>query len=222
MIPPASGASENYAGVYGGQTGFGIRPALLLIDFVEAYFHPDCDLYAGVEDALSSALRLRIAAREAGVPVILTNVVYQSGGIDGGRFFEKALPLRHFVAGSPYSGWPDGLFPHPDELIVSKQYPSAFFGTSLASTLTAAGIDTVLLTGLTTSGCVRASCVDSMSSGFRTIVVEDACGDRHPDPHRANLFDMNAKYADVVSEEVALDYLAGLSGSAKPEGASRK
>lgn len=215
------GASENYAAVYEGRAGFGSRPALILVDFVEAYFDPECDLYAGVEGALSSALRLRTAAHECGVPVILTNVVYQQGGIDGGRFFEKASPLRHFLAGSPLSAWPEGLEPQPDELIVSKQYPSAFFGTSLASTLTAAGIDTVILTGLTTSGCVRASCVDSMSHGFRTIVVEDACGDRHPDPHRANLFDMNAKYADVVSEEAAIGYLAGLSGSHQPEGASR-
>jgi len=91
--------------------------------------------------------------------------------------------------------------PREDEIVISKQYPSAFFGTSLASTLTAMGIDNVVLTGLTTSGCVRASCVDAMSHGFTTSVVREACGDRHPAPHEANLFDMNAKYADVVSED---------------------
>lgn len=100
--------------------------------------------------------------------------------------------------------------PREDEIIVSKQYPSAFFGTSLASTLTYLRRDSVIMCGLTTSGCVRASCVDSMSHGFRTIVVREACGDRHEGPHEANLFDMHAKYADVVGEAAALDYMARL------------
>ncbi|WP_044558946.1 isochorismatase family protein [Azospirillum sp. B4] len=201
---------SDYKAVYGNRIGFGGKPALVLVDFVEAYFAPECDLYAGVDAALASALRIRAAARAAGVPVILTRVTYQASGLDGGRFFQKALPLRHFLPGSPYGAWPKGLEPQADELIVSKQYPSAFFGTSLASTLTAAGIDTVILTGLTTSGCVRASCIDSCSHGFRTIVAAEACGDRHPDPHRANLFDMNAKYADVLPEDEVVAYLQGL------------
>ena len=99
-----------------------------------------------------------------------------------------------------------------DELVVSKQYPSAFFGTSLASTLTTWGIDTLIITGLTTSGCVRASCVDACCHGFIPIVVREACGDRHAAPHEANLFDMNAKYADVVSEHEVLAYLAAQRG----------
>lgn len=200
----------NYARAYGTRVGFGQRPALILVDFCQGYFDPDCDLYAGVDAALASALRVRAAARAAGVPVILTNVVYHPTAIDGGRFFEKAAPLRYFLQGSPMGAWPAGLVPQADELIISKQYPSAFFGTSLASTLTARGIDSVLLTGLTTSGCVRATCVDAMSHGFRTSVIAEACGDRHPGPHEANLFDMNAKYADVVSEADATGFLGGL------------
>lgn len=211
--------NENYARAFSGKAGFGKRPALLLIDFVQAYFDPANALYAGVEAALASALRVRAAARDAGVPVFLTNVVYHPLALDGGRFFEKSTPLKAFLAGNPDAGWPDGLSPQPDELVISKQYPSAFFGTSLASTLTATGIDNVILTGLTTSGCVRATCVDAMSHGFITTVVSDACGDRHPDPHRANLFDMNAKYADVVSEAEILAYLARL---AVPPGAGRQ
>ena len=199
--------AENYERAYSGRIGFGKKPALLLVDFVQAYFEPGCDLYAGVDGALASALRLREAAHTAGVPVILTRVTYHETGLDGGRFFEKAKPLRNFLPGSPTAAWPAGLTPLPSELIISKQYPSAFFGTSLASTLTAAGIDTVILTGLSTSGCVRATCVDCMSHGFRTIVVRDACGDRHPAPHEANLFDMNTKYADVVDEAEAIMYL---------------
>ena len=197
----------NYRRAYDNYVGFGKSPALLLIDFCEAYFDPDCELYADVDAALASALRVRETARATGVPVFLTNVVSQCGGADGGRFFEKALPLRHFVAGSAMGAFARGLTPEPDEFVISKQYPSAFFGTSLASTLTAMGIDSVILTGLTTSGCVRASCVDAMSHGFRTAVIADACGDRHASPHEANLFDMNAKYADVVSEGQVMAYL---------------
>lgn len=202
---------ENYARAYGGRAGFGQSPALLLIDFVQGYFDPKCDLYSGVEDALQSALRVRVAAHEAEIPVILTNVVYHPNAINGGRFYEKARPLRYFLEGNPMGAWPAGLEPQPRELIVSKQYPSAFFGTSLASTLTSLGVDNVILTGLTTSGCVRASCVDSMSHGFITTVVRDACGDRHDEPHQANLFDMNAKYADVVSEKEIIDHLKSLN-----------
>lgn len=201
---------ENYKRAYGNSVGFGKRPALILIDFVQAYFDPACDLYAGVEDALASALRIREAAHEAGIPVILTRQLYHPKAIDGGRFYEKALPLRHFREGSPLGAWPKGLEPREDELVISKQYPSAFFGTSLASTLTSLGIDNAILTGLTTSGCVRASCVDAMSHGFITTVVRDAVGDRHPAPHEANLFDMNAKYADVVSEADVIAHLKSL------------
>lgn len=202
----------NYQRAYNTRVGFGTRPALILIDFCQAYFEPGNDLYSGVEAALESALRVRGAARAAEVPVILTNVVYHRHAIDGGRFFEKAAPLKNFLKGSPMGAFGPGLVPFEDELVVSKQYPSAFFGTSLASTLTAMQCDSVILTGLTTSGCVRASCVDAMSHGFRTAVVAEACGDRHAAPHEANLFDMNAKYADVVSEAEVLAFLDGLKG----------
>lgn len=206
--------SDNYKKAYDNRIGFGKKPALILVDFVQAYFDPDCALYADVEDELASAIRLRDAARAAGLLIIYTNVVYHKSAIDGGRFFQKALPLKNFIKGSPMGAWPQGLSPNDDELVISKQYPSAFFGTSLASTLTAAGIDTLIMTGLTTSGCIRATCIDCSSHGFIPIIVEDACGDRHPDPQRANLFDMNAKYGDVVSEEETLEYIQSVrSGS---------
>ena len=197
----------NYQGVYENRIGFGNHPAVILIDFVQAYFDPRCDLYAAVEDTLESAIRVRNAARRANVPVVYTNVVYQKNALNGGRFYQKAKPLRHFLEGSPLGAWPPGLAVGDDELVISKQYPSAFFGTSLASTLTSWGIDTLLITGLTTSGCVRASCVDACSHGFIPIVVREACGDRHQAPHDANLFDMNAKYGDVVSEAEVVAYL---------------
>ncbi len=201
---------ENYRGAFDGSLGFGRSPALILIDFVEAYFDADSPLYAGVESAFASALRVRDAARKARVPVFYTNVVYQPGGADGGVFFRKVPALTVFEAGNPLGGWPDDLEPAVDEFVISKQYPSAFFGTSLAATLTASAIDTLIITGLTTSGCVRATCVDTVSHGFIPIVVADACGDRHEGPHEANLFDMNAKYADVVEEATAIAYFESM------------
>ena len=204
---------QNYREAFDGSLGFGEAPALILIDFVEAYFTKDSPLYAGAEDALASALRVRERARDAGIPVFYTNVVYHPGGADGGIFFRKVPALEAFVAGNPLGAWPDGLEPAREEFVVSKQYPSAFFGTSLAATLTAAGIDTLIITGLTTSGCIRATCIDTVSNGFIPIVVADACGDRHEAPHEANLFDMNAKYADVVDEATVIDYLNGFAGN---------
>ncbi len=199
--------SANYAKAYDNRLGFGQRPALILVDFVQAYFDQDCALYAGVEETLASALRVRELARAAGIPVIYTNVVYQEDGADGGVFFKKAPVLKNFIVGNPMGAWPSDLQPADDEIVISKQYPSAFFGTSLASTLHDMEIDTLIITGVTTSGCIRATCVDTMSHGFIPIIVADACGDRHESPHQANLFDMNAKYADVVDEAAAIQYL---------------
>ena len=202
--------TANYKKAYDNRLGFGAHPALILVDFVQAYFEENCALYAGVEDALASALRVRESARTAGIPVIYTNVIYQESGADGGVFFRKAQVLKNFIAGNPMGDWPSGLQPADEELVISKQYPSAFFGTSLASTLHVMGVDTLIITGVTTSGCVRATCVDAMSHGFIPIVVADACGDRHAAPHEANLFDMNAKYADVVGESETIEYLQQL------------
>lgn len=201
---------ENYRGAFDGSLGFGEKPALILVDFVQAYFEESSALYAGADDALSSALRIRGAARAAGIPVFYTNVVYEEGGGNGGVFYRKVPALEVFVAGNPLGNWPEGLQPAKDEVVISKQYPSAFFGTSLADELTKRGIDTLIITGLTTSGCIRATCVDTMSHGLVPIVVADACGDRHEAPHDANLFDMNAKYGDVVNEQTVIDYLKSL------------
>ena len=197
---------DNYS-VYDGTLGFGQRPALILVDFVQGYFDTDCDLYAGAEAALASALRIRDAARVVGIPVVYSNVIYDKDGVDGGVFFRKVPLLHNFIAGNPMGDWAAGLQPADGEIVISKQYPSSFFGTSLEADLKALKVDTLIITGVTTSGCVRATCVDAMSHGFVPIVVKDACGDRHEGPHNANLFDMNAKYADVMSEEDVTKYL---------------
>jgi len=201
---------SNYKGVYDNKIGFGKNPAMLLIDFVEAYFDTSCPLYAGVEDNLASALRIREEARCAEIPIIYTNVVYHENMADAGVFHKKVKVLENFRHGSPMGAWPNGLEIAQGETVISKQYPSAFFGTSLSSTLISMQIDSIIITGLTTSGCVRASCVDAVSHGFIPIVVAEACGDRDESPHQANLFDMNAKYADVVSETEIIDYIKTL------------
>lgn len=208
------GLSDNYARAgYHAKQDWGRRPALVLVDFAAAYYVENSPLYAGegAVRARDGAAKLLAAARGAGVPVIWTEVRYQPGGVDGGVFFRKTPALKVFEKGNPLGDVVEGLDPRDDELMVTKQYPSAFFGTSLAATLTAMGVDTILLTGLSTSGCVRASCVDAMSHGFVTVVVSDAVGDRAPEVHDANLFDMSAKYADLATAEEAIAWLETLA-----------
>ena len=203
----------NYARArYHQRQRWGTRPALLMIDFAQAYYDPDEPLYGGegCRTALDNALRLAPIARAAGVPVILTEVKYQPGGADGGAFFAKVPALACFEAGRASQRFADGLTPTASDLVITKQYPSAFFGTSLAATLTYHRVDTVLLTGITTSGCVRATCVDAVSHGFVTLVVSDAVGDRAAGPHEANLFDMSAKYGDLLTADEAIAYLGTL------------
>ena len=205
--------TEDYAsGGFGSSLAPGQRPALLVIDFVRAYLVEGSPLYAGVEPARAAAQALLEAARRARVPVFHTNVQYQPGGRDGGVFFRKVPALACFEAGArpDLASFAVGLEPIAGETVVTKQYASAFFGTSLASTLTALGVDTLLIAGVSTSGCVRASAVDACQHGFVPLVVRDAVGDRHPAPHDASLFDLQAKYAEVVGLETALRYLKGI------------
>ena len=198
-------AADNYAGVYEGRLQPGHRPALLIVDVVAAYLTQGSALFMeSAAVALASNVRLAAAARAAGVPVIFTNVRYQPDGSDGGVFYRKAPVLKAFVAGSPLGAFPEELTPQEGDRVFTKQYPSAFFGTGLAEALHADGIDTLLITGYSTSGCVRASALDAMQYGFVPLVVRDACADRHEAPHAANLFDLQAKYAEVISEAEAL------------------
>ena len=201
---------QNYdkAGYHAKQT-YGAKPAVLLVDFAKAYFDPDAPLFggAGCVSARDHAIRLAKAARAASVPVIFTEVKYQPGGGDGGAFYAKVPALSCFDAGRDTQLLVDGLTVEPGDLMITKQYPSAFFGTSLAATLQFNKIDTLIIGGLTTSGCVRATCIDSISSGFVTLIAHEACGDRAIGPHDANLFDMSAKYADLIETHDAIKYM---------------
>ena len=205
------GADYKEAG-FGGKLAFGRRPALVIVDFVRAYIEKGSPLYAGCESAFESAKRVLAAARAAGITVIFTGVEYEPGGINGGVFYRKVGALKVFDRGSRLAEYCNGLEPRPGEWLLLKQYASAFFGTTLAPTLTAQGIDTVIITGVSTSGCVRATALDACQYGFIPFVVRDAVGDRDPRPHEANLFDLQAKYAEVVSEADIVSCLQRLSG----------
>ncbi|MEP4199219.1 MAG: isochorismatase family protein [Aliishimia sp.] len=209
----AENLDQNYekAGYHARQS-WGKRPAVVLVDFAKAYFDPAAPLYGGegCQIALDNSAILADAARAAGVPVIFTEVKYQPGGSDGGAFYAKVPALSCFDAGAETQKLMPPLEIKENDILISKQYPSGFFGTSLASTLHFMNIDTLLLCGVTTSGCVRATCIDSISHGFVTLVVEDGVGDRADEPHQANLFDMSAKYADLITTKGAIDYFDSL------------
>lgn len=195
---------------FGTRLGWGSRPALLVVDMCRAYVDDQAPLYAAAAaDAYRNADRLATAARRQGRPVVFTRVEYAAGGVDGGHFFRKVPALRCFESGNPLAEFTDLVRPTSGDVIVTKQYASAFFGTSLAATLNALDVDTVVIAGVSTSGCVRASALDALQHGFVPIVVADACADRDPQPHDSNLFDLQAKYADVVTMDDALAHLGG-------------
>lgn len=202
-------AADDYRGAgFSGQLMPGRAAALLVVDPAEAYVNPECPLYAGVESAVERIRELMAAARRADVPVIVTCVSHDPTMRDGGIFARKVPALKWFAPDSPFSGYIAGVEPQGGDIEVVKQYPSAFAGTSLAATLTGLGVDTVIITGFSTSGCIRATATDAMQSGFIPVVVADAVGDRLPAPHEANLFDIQAKIGEVVSTAAALELFA--------------
>ncbi|CAK7227727.1 hypothetical protein SEUCBS140593_006673 [Sporothrix eucalyptigena] len=212
-------AASYAASGYGRRMGWGNRPALLLIDICKAYWTTgsplDLSAYPPAMEVPASAERLVRAARAGGVPVAWTVVEYvQPDMSDAGLFWQKAKTLEVWRIGSELhqQGLADfvseTLTPIPGDIVVKKRYASGFFGTTLATELAVKGIDTVVVCGVSTSGCVRASTLDAMQSGFRPMVVASACGDRSEAIQSANLFDLDAKYADVVEEEEAIAKLS--------------
>jgi len=206
--PPQESAEENYRAVFRNRLGFGKRPAIVAIDFVCSYTTLGAPFFAeGVVQAVAETRALFAHARRLGVPILHTRPIYHSSGRDGGLFVQKVPALRAMVRGEPMAEFDPAMTPLADEIVFEKAYPSSFFGTSLAPTLTAEGIDTVILVGCSTSGCVRATAVDAMQFGFRPIVVRQCVGDRHPGPHEAALFDIDAKYGDVEDVDTVVAYL---------------
>jgi maleamate amidohydrolase len=210
-----SDVRDNYRGVFDSRVGFGRRPGVVIIDFINAYTTPDSPLYApAVVDAVQETVSLVAAARAARVPVIYTKVLFHPSGMDGGVFVRKVPVLRRMVDGEPLAEIVPQLPPAASDLVLVKNYASAFFGTTLAPTLTSLGVDTLIITGCSTSGCVRATAVDGMQHGFRVVVPRECVGDRHQGPHEANLFDIDAKYGDVVAKAEVLHYLERLASAA--------
>lgn len=190
------------------RVGFGERPALLVVDFIKGFTDLKSPLASNLDAEIAATKQLLDLARAKGLPVHFTTTGYAAGGADAGVFIKKVPSLSVLKIGHEWLEIDERLAPRPNESVWLKKYASAFFGTALAATLTAARVDTLIVTGCTTSGCVRASAVDSCQNGFRTIVVREAVGDRAQGPHEANLFDLDAKYADVESLADVVKYLA--------------
>lgn len=202
---------------FSGRLGWGRQPALVVVDMVRAYFAPSGPLLLdapAAPSAVDCCARLVDAARAGGRPVVWTMVRFAADGSDAGWWMHKVPALAHFAEGAP-GGWGElvaPLSPRPGEPVLVKQYASAFFGTSLASTLTAAGVDTVVTCGVSTSGCVRASVTDALQHGFRPQLVRQACADRTAEIQQSNLDDLDAKYADVVDIDEAVHALRRREG----------
>jgi nicotinamidase-related amidase len=189
---------------FSGGAGFGSRPAVLVVDLLKGFTNPESPLGADLDVVVESTRRLLDCARDAAVPVIFTTVVYDEANERAAAVFMRKVPALGVLR--PGSRWieVDGrLGRRDDEPVLAKAFASAFFGTPLASMLT--GFDTLVVCGASTSGCVRATVVDAVQHGLAPVVPRECVGDRWPAAHEANLFDMQAKYADVVSLSATLD-----------------
>jgi len=199
---------------FGGRGGFGHHPALLVVDMTLGFTDPESPLGSDLDGPIEAIRKLLEAARRAEIPIIFTTVAYrESDKLTAGTFIDKVPALLTLEAGSRWAEIDPRIAPRETEPVLNKLFASGFFGTGLSSALTAAGIDTLIVTGATTSGCVRATVVDALQYGFRPVVPREAVGDRNPDAHEANLYDVDAKYADVVSVEETREYLEEVSAA---------
>jgi maleamate amidohydrolase len=191
----------------GNASGTGARCALILVDFVNGFV--DVTQFGGphIVEAVEASRPLLAAFRQAGLPVVFTRVVFADDGSNKNVFCMKVPPLAQLTENAFASQVVAQLTPEPGEFVLRKTSASAFFSTGLSEWLRLRGVDTAVIVGCTTSGCVRATVVDSMQFNFRTIVIADCVGDRALEPHEANLFDMRQKYADVMPRDVFLQTL---------------
>ncbi|MBB3086709.1 isochorismatase family protein [Geodermatophilus sabuli] len=206
------------------QAGFGApvrrgrRPAIVVVDLSRGFTEPEFPAGADLTDVVTATGRLIEAGRRAGAPVVFTTIAYTPAEAEGSAvtWLQKATGMRTLREGSPAVAIDPRLPMRPEDVLLVKKGASAFFGTTLAATLTGLGCDTVLVCGATTSGCVRATAVDAVQSGFPVLVPRDCVGDRAPGPHEASLFDIQAKYGDVVDLDDAVAYLAALASVGVP------
>jgi maleamate amidohydrolase len=206
-------AREIYAKAgLGESVTMGSRPAVLVVDFSCGFTDPESTLGSDMTEQVEATKRLLDAARAKGLPVVFTTIGYEASLKDGGLWLQKAPSLGELQVGGRWVEIDPRLEPREDETIVLKKGASGFFGTNLASILISQGVDSVILCGATTSGCIRATAIDLLQYGYPTLVPRECVGDRAQAPHEANLFDINAKYADVVSVEEALAYVESVPG----------
>jgi nicotinamidase-related amidase len=197
-----------------GRAGFGRRPALLVIDVNLGFTDPASPLVCDLDGVVAAIRRLLDETRRAGLPVVYTTVSYDEGDkVAAAAFIDKIPALLTLQAGSRWVEIDPRIAPQTGEPVLNKLFASAFFGTALSSLLAAAGCDSVIVTGASTSGCVRATVVDAIQHGYRPLVPREAVGDRNSAAHEANLYDIDAKYGDVVSTDEVVSHLEELSGT---------
>ena len=203
---------------FGERQGFGRRPALLVIDMSVGFTSPESPLHCELEDAVAAIGQLLEAARASRLPVVYTTVSYGEGEKAVAKaFIDKVPALLALAEGTPFTEIDPRIAPLPHEPVLNKLFASAFFGTSLQSLLAAHDCDSVLLTGTSTSGCVRATAVDVLQNGYRLTIPREAVGDRNRAAHEQALYDVDAKYGDVVSLEETLAWLASLPATSERE-----
>jgi maleamate amidohydrolase len=200
-----SSVGQPHGAQFSGQVGWGARPALIVVDLVRAYVDSDGPFTLPRMDSVVAATTALVEVmRRHDFPVVWTEVRYSDDMSEAGLFYKKVPGLAAFAEHSPGRAGELVLEPLPHDLCVTKHYASAFFGTSLATTLHTKGVDTVLVTGVSTSGCVRATATDALNHGFRPQVIREACADRTSELHESNLRDLDAKYADVCHMDHAV------------------
>ncbi|TAL75769.1 MAG: isochorismatase family protein [Burkholderiaceae bacterium] len=197
---------------FGAKLGLKAPVGLLIVDLVKGFADPGVFGGGNIPQAIANTTVLLAEARKRGWVVAYTRIVYADDGADGNVFSLKVPSLLALTENADMSAIVPELAPRKGELVVRKTVPSAFFGTTLAASLAQRGVQTLVMAGVVTSGCVRASVVDAMQFGFRPLVVSDCVGDRAIGPHDANLFDMEQKYATVMKRDEALDSLAEIEG----------
>ena len=193
------------------RSGYGTKPALLVVDFIYGFTDPTTPLGGDFSKELAVTADLLETFRAAQLPIVYTTIAYEPGFEDGGVFVKKVPSLKILEVGSKMVDVDNRIRPRPDEYVALKKYASAFFNTDIDAYLKARSVDTIIMTGCTTSGCIRASAIDSMQYGYLTVVVEEGVGDRAQGPHDANLFDIDAKYGDVVSVDEVNSYMKSLA-----------
>ncbi|GAA3291743.1 isochorismatase family protein [Arthrobacter citreus] len=196
-----------FADGFDGNLTPGLSPAVVSVDLMRAYFEPESPLCLSETEFLATAAAVIGAARASGIPVLHTRVSYGPDGADGGVFILKVPALRLLIGDSDLGSIMPEVAPEEGETVLVKQYASAFFGTDLARDLQAQGVDTLVIVGTSTSGCIRATAVDAVQHGFIPIVVSDAVGDRDETVHNASLYDLQAKYAEIWDSAGVLEYL---------------